>query len=70
MTDFAMLKQQVMQGNVDAFIPLADELNDEGHPHAEELAKLAVDISTETDWAVVLLSIAVFEELLSQGNPS
>lgn len=64
MNDLAMLRQRAEAGEVDTLMPLADAAIDAGHKHGDELAQLAVEISTTDDWAIAVTGIAVFFELL------
>lgn len=62
--DIASLLEAVRGGEAVAFMPLADALGEAGDPDADEFADLARTITEETDWAVVMYAMAVFQELL------
>lgn len=63
----ACLRTEAENGDVAAFLPLADELCEQGHPRGAECVELAVIIATETDWAVVTMAIALFLKLLEEN---
>lgn len=68
MTDQQALEKRVMEGDVDAFVPLADSLMDQDHPDGEELGKLAIEVVTSESWANVIVAMASFQELLTRGK--
>lgn len=63
MDEIERMKQDVLDGHVDAFIPYADELAMSGHKHGEELMDTALWIRDCPDWTLVCAAIMVFEEL-------
>jgi hypothetical protein len=69
MTNVERLRAAVDKGDVTAFLGLADALDEEGHPDAPELSRLAVEIMTADDWAVVILAATVFLAILERSNP-
>lgn len=48
-----------------SYIPIADEAAMNGHPHADQLGELALNIRDETDFDVVFMSVAMFDMLLA-----
>jgi hypothetical protein len=65
MDEIEALKLDYQDGNVDAFIPFADELAMRGHPHGEELMDTALWIRDCPDWQLAMMAVAVFEELVA-----
>lgn len=70
MTDLERMLAAVQQPGAEAisFLGIADALGDEGHPAGEELADLAVEISTSDDWAIVQAASAVFLAILQRDG--
>lgn len=69
MTNLEMMRRAVESGDATAYLALADSLADKDDPRAEELSALANNIAHETDWAVVALSMDLFEELYLNHRP-
>jgi DNA-binding helix-hairpin-helix protein with protein kinase domain len=57
-------RELVDNKRVDAAVPLADMLEEAGHPHGPELQELAATIGFSDDIAEVGLAMLIFEELL------
>jgi hypothetical protein len=66
MTDREMLRRALDEGDATAFLGVADELAERGHPDAEELCGLAVEIATASDWSVVMMAGLVFLTILER----
>lgn len=62
--EIGRLKRAVREGEVAACIPLADLLEESGHPHGADLQEMAVSIRDETDWVLVFAAMALFLELV------
>lgn len=62
-----VLRRAVMDdGDVTALMGYADELNLKDHPHAEELAQMAVLANDTEDMAAATVAVAIFFELLKK----
>jgi hypothetical protein len=59
---------QIAMREASAYVALADSAIEAGHSHGDELARLALDILNHQDWSVVLLSMAIFEQLLEKKS--
>lgn len=66
--DVDRLTREVAEGNADAFVPLADELQERGHPHGEELVELAACIGFADDPAAAFAAAASFMMLVNDTN--
>ena len=64
MTDLEMLKEAFARGEFSACVGVADEMAEQGHPHAEELCELAVIMTTHESALDVQLAGANFLLLL------
>lgn len=54
------LRREVLEGNVDAMVALADELQDSDHPHKDSLTELAATVGFDDSPANALIAGAFF----------